>query len=720
MRITGSKFIGVFGNTSPTCPIDFGTTTPNRNRMIGTYVTGNLFTGIGMAASTAGIRLAGDGGADDLLDVGYYSTDGNYTWTTSLFIERGKMTLTSSTQDPYLIIDGSDANRDSGIKINAGSGEKTMVRLDVGSTMFFYDNKLNIFSNSKVSINTTTSYQTFYVNGDMGIPGTNKIVFNNEPNAWFIQARSSALNTPLMSTNLKNLIYCGGGVNEGLAVGGTGTGDVSFEVMNNGLARIKSQLGIGKNPEKPLDVRVVTTASGVHYLGTLGGNNHVAGYAVALGFDPEGYGDRNKVAIAVEGTNQGWSTGKMHFLLKSGTGSSTEATLADSKMVINDSGYVGIGNVSPQTQLQITSNTTTKLRVNTTGAADTSVEIWGYDAGVHIGDNGNGNRWAIWNDGPSTSSSLNFGSYALGTWYVAGSQVMSMTSNGRVGINNTNPGAGLSIIQRETANPTVSVINAAGGGDGYVFQRWQYVDSTTAYRCDLKQRVTSGVVRYSFDVTNNSTDYPFNLSLDRGSVGVGVLTPSHKLDVNGEARFISNSSSRVLYLRQHIANDGNIIQFQDQSGNNVWEVVGRNTTFYIYNNNVGQHSIYVNPSTNNVSIKQTTSSYSLDVNGSIRASADVIAYSDIRKKENIKTLENSLEKVNQLRGVEFNKIGNNKKSIGVIAQEIEKILPEVVHTDDQGYKSVAYGNITALLIEAVKELQQKVEKLENKNCACKG
>ena len=111
--------------------------------------------------------------------------------------------------------------------------------------------------------------------------------------------------------------------------------------------------------------------------------------------------------------------------------------------------------------------------------------------------------------------------------------------------------------------------------------------------------------------------------------------------------------------------------------------------------------------------------YRLDVNGTIRASGDVIAYSDVRVKENIKTIDNSLEKVSKLRGVEFNKIGDNEKSIGVIAQEIEDVIPEVVKTDDQGMKSVAYGNISGLLIEAIKELKQEVEELKKHNCNCK-
>ena len=66
-----------------------------------------------------------------------------------------------------------------------------------------------------------------------------------------------------------------------------------------------------------------------------------------------------------------------------------------------------------------------------------------------------------------------------------------------------------------------------------------------------------------------------------------------------------------------------------------------------------------------------------------------------------------------MRGVEYNKIDSTEKNIGVIAQEVEKILPEVVKEDEEGMKSVAYGNITAVLIEAIKEQQKQIDELKS-------
>jgi hypothetical protein len=109
-----------------------------------------------------------------------------------------------------------------------------------------------------------------------------------------------------------------------------------------------------------------------------------------------------------------------------------------------------------------------------------------------------------------------------------------------------------------------------------------------------------------------------------------------------------------------------------------------------------------------------TPAYKLDVTGTIRASADVIAFSDARVKTDVITIENALDKVKALRGVTYIRVDTEDKSrkMGVIAQETEKILPEVVQQDDQGRYSVAYGNIVGVLIEAIKEQQLQIEELK--------
>ena len=95
------------------------------------------------------------------------------------------------------------------------------------------------------------------------------------------------------------------------------------------------------------------------------------------------------------------------------------------------------------------------------------------------------------------------------------------------------------------------------------------------------------------------------------------------------------------------------------------------------------------------------------------ATGNVTAFSDARVKTNIKTIDNALLKVLALRGVTYNRTDLEDKSeqIGVIAQEIKEILPQVVQ-ENNGYYSVAYGNIVGILIEAIKEQQTQIEELK--------
>jgi hypothetical protein len=107
-------------------------------------------------------------------------------------------------------------------------------------------------------------------------------------------------------------------------------------------------------------------------------------------------------------------------------------------------------------------------------------------------------------------------------------------------------------------------------------------------------------------------------------------------------------------------------------------------------------------------IKVTTTKFNFDASTGQLNATIYNTLSDLAKKENIKTLENSLEKILLMRGVSFEWKDNHNKSIGVIAQEIEKVVPEIVNTNSQGIKSVSYDSIIGLLIEAIKEQQKQI------------
>ncbi len=99
--------------------------------------------------------------------------------------------------------------------------------------------------------------------------------------------------------------------------------------------------------------------------------------------------------------------------------------------------------------------------------------------------------------------------------------------------------------------------------------------------------------------------------------------------------------------------------------------------------------------------------------GNLEVTGDVTALSDIRTKTDIETITGALKLVMGMRGVNFTK--DEKRCSGVIAQEMQKVMPEIVTEGENGMLSVAYGNLTGVLIEAVKELSSRIEKLETRN-----
>ena len=103
---------------------------------------------------------------------------------------------------------------------------------------------------------------------------------------------------------------------------------------------------------------------------------------------------------------------------------------------------------------------------------------------------------------------------------------------------------------------------------------------------------------------------------------------------------------------------------------------------------------------------------SISVSGSITATGDITAYSDARLKTDIETITGALDRVRKLRGVTFSRRDTGNRSVGLIAQELALIVPEAVMTHEDGLLSVAYGNLVGVLIEAVKDLADKVERLE--------
>lgn len=166
-------------------------------------------------------------------------------------------------------------------------------------------------------------------------------------------------------------------------------------------------------------------------------------------------------------------------------------------------------------------------------------------------------------------------------------------------------------------------------------------------------------------------------------------------DANGTLSFEGNSG-QLFSVTNDLANS--IFSVNDISGLPSIDVFAN-----------GQ--INLAPFGGNIGIGTSSPTARLEVSGSINAT-DFNSTSDIKLKNNINTINNGLEIITTIDPVSFNWKDNGKKSYGVIAQDMEKILPELVSGDDT--KHVSYIQLIAFLIASVKELNDKVEELKNK------
>ena len=108
--------------------------------------------------------------------------------------------------------------------------------------------------------------------------------------------------------------------------------------------------------------------------------------------------------------------------------------------------------------------------------------------------------------------------------------------------------------------------------------------------------------------------------------------------------------------------------------------------------------------------------FQMDGSGNLTMLGNVTAYSDARIKKDVETIDSALDLVSKMRGVRYTRIDTKKRGVGVIAQEMLEVCPEVVQqgVGDDDTLSVAYGNLVGVLIEAVKELTARVAELEGK------
>lgn len=224
----------------------------------------------------------------------------------------------------------------------------------------------------------------------------------------------------------------------------------------------------------------------------------------------------------------------------------------------------------------------------------------------------------------------------------------------------------------------------------------------------------------SLSGANSWTESGGNTYRSSGNVGIGTVNPTAKLDVVGDIKFTTAGASSA--LMSNISNRD--FDFQGNvAGNRVLTMHPGPLAGTGYSNIVVDFYGHNGTSTipgftmlrnGNIGIGTTGPDDRLVVyNGSTTGRYTTGGWthtSDARLKHDITPLENSLEKVVQLRGVAYtyNNDPQNKSQVGFLAQEVEPIFPQVVVTDKKGFKSMIYANLVAPLVEAIKELFQRL------------
>lgn len=300
----------------------------------------------------------------------------------------------------------------------------------------------------------------------------------------------------------------------------------------------------------------------------------------------------------------------------------------------------------------------------------------------------------------SFSGDTDNGMYYIGTnsvgFSTGGTARMSIDSSGNVGIGFTSSTYRLQvndIIATVTGFGNFTALQALGGA-GY---RWSLNNDST-FRL---HRTTNGFSSVTTPIMVDSSD----------RVGIGTTSMVRNFQVG------SFSGSPEICIGSGTTGTGALVFGDGATSNDPWR------GYVIYNHSTDTMTL----GTSNAGWLTLTSGGALGLNvtptntaGRFEASNDIVAYSssDKRWKTNIKNIDSPLEKISQINGVEFDWIedepvhGNKGHDIGVIAQEIEQVLPDAVQTRQSGMKAVKYEKVIPLLIEAIKDQQKQIEELK--------
>jgi hypothetical protein len=535
----------------------------------------------------------------------------------------------------------------------------------------------------------------------------------------------------------------------------TSTGTASQRLQVTGGAYVSGSVGIGTtNPGSTLDVRATGATIRVQ-------NPAAANYSVLL--DPSAVGPR--VSFGVNADSSFMEFGAYNLFNNLDTKNrdlKIFSTAVPNAFILRQAtGNIGIGTTNPSDKLHVLGS---NIRID---SASGSLNFWsgaGFYGGIGVlnafGGSGtdivlradSGRSLIFQTGGANDRGRIDAnGTFLVGSATSTGtaSQRLQVTGgayvSGNLGVGVTNPASKIDVWSttsgstaiRATSSPSFSstlypgVIsglsttgsgfpNFAASGIGVTSGEigvYSFFPTFANYPADRGPRRAVDLVGgfstgvwgteyFSINVGRNGASNDSSILTSEklritasGNVGIGTTNPTSALDIVGNAKV-----SGVVTATKFVG-DGSLLTNLPSGGSSGGGTSSQWTT--------GATGI---TTTSNVGIKSTTPTSALDVTGDVKVSGIITATdfnssSDINLKTNIQTIENPISKLFEINGVTFNWIENEKASVGVIAQDVEKALPQLVN-DMGSHKVVNYNGLIGLLVECIKHQQRQIDELK--------
>ena len=677
MYVDSSGSVGI-GTTSPSSKLhvagDIRSEGPDGGMVMRNWQAGATYGMIGTANMSSQEYALLTNGTDTLIGGGANG------WT---YIRSG-----NNDSNPQLVINGTNSYFDGG---NLGVGvslpqQKLHIRngtllldSDPGYSPGIWMPDLNGNPSLRIVTDQIDASYTSIINA-WGAPNSGVTLGTTRNDGVAFQVRSGVTVTSGFATDsgsTRFIVNGDGNVGVGLTNPSeklTVNGNIDFPFSTSGVA----YFGIQPSPNNPY-------ASNAKELVIRGANAYTAGtptQAQAGGdvYIKGGYAAAN-IGLGVYAGDVSIEGGEVYGGSTTGAGNVIIKTAGQQRLKVNNLGNVGIGTEPSSFKLDvngaiqglgISSNSVSKSytwRLNNTG---NSGNIWRricrFDSQQSgrikiemTGQTGYGSNTAF-GSVVTIIGQINNGNNLQGSWWVEGYE------------------AAVQAVQFELIAASQYYINVLVGS----YAEYAITATISVGTLTLSDTTVSGssnvARRRWFRSETSFLDY---------NVGIGTTSPSEKLDIqDGRLRFTNTASGR-----------NSTIGMDD------------NYNFYIKNTPLG--NLYIGNGTT------TFVNGTLQATGVIRSQNDVIAYysSDKHLKDNITPITNAIDKVKAIGGYEFD--WNDKQEVyeghdvGVIAQEIEAVMPEVVTTRENGYKAVKYEKIVPLLIEAIKEQQKQIDELKS-------